>query len=563
MKKNNHQIYTVLFGGSAGDGIREAGLNFGRLLVAHGYSVMVTADYPSLIRGGHNFTRVTFSHEQVTSDYKLIDVLVAFNEETYRMHKSEIIDQGLAFFDANITTINPAKDVVALPITETMKTLGATPIMRSSVVLGALCNYFSINLSELNTIFRDIFKDKASDLNIALAKVGFDSTSIIKHRPHLLEAGKFTGRALYSGNQAVAEGAVKAGMNIYMAYPMTPASSIQEYLAKNKTKFKIKVVQPENEIAAVNMALGSAYAGARTVVGTADGGFALMQEAFSLAGMSEIPTSIIVSQRPGPSTGVPTYTTQGSLHFVRHAGHGEFIRVVYAPGDIDESCTLSAWCLNLAWKYQIPTITLLDKHLSESFQSTILPLKDIKIIKSKEWNGRGQYLRYAFARDGVSPMALPGTKNANVKVTSYEHDQQGLSVESADEIIAMANKRHAKLSHLVKEKMPNIKVYGQSRSKRAVIFWGSTKGAVLEASKYLKKEARLIQVLLIEPFPTKDFLKSLKGVEKIIIVEANMTSQLAELIREKTGLEIKNKILRYDGRPFDPLELSTQINKKF
>jgi len=562
MNKNNHQIFTVLFGGAAGDGIREAGMNFGRLLTVLGYSVVVTHDYPSLIRGGHNFTRVTFSNEIVTSDYRQIDILVAFNEETIVVHQKELETDGLCFFDQALTKIQADKAKIALPISEAMKKIGASPIMRSSVVLGALCNYFSIDLIELNKIMVEIFKDKASDLNIELARIGYETAEIIKHRPHRLPISNLKHASLLSGNQAVAEGMAAAGLKFYIAYPMTPASSIQEYLAKNKSKLQTKVIQPENEIAAINMAIGSAYAGARSAVGTSGGGFALMQEAFSLAGINETPLLVVESQRPGPATGVPTGTTQGDLHFMRHAGHGEFPRLVLAPGDVEETYLLAGLALNLAWKYQIPAVVLLDKHLSESCATVNLASDQVREESPKLWDGQGLYQRYTITKDGVSPLAYPGTANAIVKATSYEHDEMGIASEEPAEIKAMMDKRYAKAVGLMKEAIPFVKVYGDAKSETAIIFWGSTKGAVLEAFKYLKRPCRLIQVLSIEPFSVTAFETAVKGVKNFISAEVNYNGQLAQLIREKTGQKIDKQILRYDSKPFDPLELANEINKK-
>jgi len=561
MNKKN-QVYTVLFGGAAGDGVREAGVNFGRLLTRMGYSVFVTADYPSLIRGGHNFTRVTFSAETVYSDYTALDVLVAFNAETVTLHKSEVKKGGIIVFDqADEKNLTVDKNMIALPIAASAKMAGATPIMRSALVLGSLVEYFDLHLESLMQTFTDIFKDKAT-LNISLAKEGFAAFKHLKVKRVELPAVTFKGHQLYSGNQASVEGLLEAGIGVYIAYPMTPASSIQEFMAKAPHAKHVKVVQAESEVSVINMALGSAYAGAKTVVGSSGGGFALMQEGFSLAGVSEIPMVVLEVQRTGPSTGVPTYAGQADLAFMRHAGHGEFPRIILAAGDQVETYQLSALALNLAWQYQLPVVVMTDKHSAESFASVIFPKSEIKPAKTKMWSGKGNYQRYAFSPDGVSPLAFPGTPGANVKVTSYEHDEYGLSVEASAPVIAMQDKRFKKLVVLAKDKFPRIKVYGDKSAKSAVIFWGSTKGAMLEAAKYLTKPARLIQVLTIEPFPVVEFNSAIKGAKKIIAVEGNHDGQLANIIQETTGTMIKTRILRYDGRPFEPLELAKELTKK-
>ncbi len=560
MNKKN-QVYTVLFGGAAGDGVREAGVNFGRLLTRMGYSVFVTADYPSLIRGGHNFTRVTFSVEPVYSDYTALDVLVGFNAETINLHKHEVKKGGLVIYDSADKTITAEKRVIGLPIAQAAKLVDAKPIMRSALVLGSLCEYFELHLESLIQTFNDIFKDKAP-LNVSLAREGFSAFKHLKVKQIDLARTKPKGEVLLSGNQASAEGLIKAGMTVYVAYPMTPASSIQEFLAKQAKVKKLKVVQAESEVAVVNMALGSAYAGAKTAVGTSGGGFALMQEGFSLAGISEIPLVVMQVQRTGPSTGVPTYAGQADLAFMRHAGHGEFPRIVLAAGDQLETYELSILAMNLSWQYQLPVVLLTDKHSAESFATMNLSSIKVKPGKIKMWTGKGNYQRYALAADGISPMAYPGMKNANVKVTSYEHDEYGLSVEKSEEVIVMQDKRFKKLAVIAKDKFPRLKVFGNKTAKTAVVFWGSTKGAMLEAAKYISKPMRMIQIITVEPFPVQEFATAVKGANKIIVVEGNHDGQLANIIQETTGTMIKNRILQYDGRPFEPLDLAKKLTKK-
>lgn len=551
-----------MFGGQAGDGVREAGVNFGRLLTKLGYSVVVTADYQSLIRGGRNSTTITFSDSEVYSDYSVVDVLVGFNAEAITVHQSEVKSSGIIFFDQTDKSITASKNIIALPIAQTAKAVGAVPIMRSAFILGALCQYFNLPLASLEQIFTEVFKDRAK-LNIVLAKEGFNFLKHLSLKTINLPTPKFKNNSLLSGNQASAEGLMKAGLSIYVAYPMTPASAIQEYLAEIAKTKKIKVIQPESEVAVINMALGSAYTGAKTAVGSSGGGFDLMQEGFSLAGMAEIPLVVLEVQRAGPSTGVPTYTGQIDLAFVRSAGHGEFVRLILAPGDAEEAYLLSALAMNLAWQYQIPVIVLTDKQIGESFFSVNLPTTEVKPGVVKGWSGKGEYLRYALTKDGVSPLAFPGTPNAVVKVNSYEHDELGLSTEEAGLVQAMQDKRFAKLSALAQEKFPRLKISGDKQAETAVIFWGSTKGAIMEANKYLTKPLRLIQVLCLEPFPKTEFLQAIKGAKKIVVVEGNHTGQLANLIQEQTGTMITNRILRYDGRAFDTQALARELTKNF
>jgi len=553
---NKRQITTILIGGQAGDGVKEAGINLGRLLIRAGQEVFISADYQSLIKGGHIFSRVSFGQERIFNDYQAIDLLIALNQESVFLHQKELKSDSL------IISETPIKGQVDLPMTEMVKKNGAPNICRTSIALGAVCYYFDLDLKILEEIFQEIFQKKA-EINIKLARLGYQSLKDRNFQKRKIKSGKVIKKALLDGNEACARGLVKAGLDIYYAYPMTPATSILHFLAKNKERFGLKTVQPETEIAVINMALGSAYTGKRTALGTSGGGFDLMQEALSLAGITETPLVVILSQRPGPSTGVPTYTTQSELQYARFAGHGEFPRIILGPGDQEEACWLSALALNLAWKYQMSVFVLLDKHLSESLSTIDLEAKKTKIDYGKIAKTNQPYLRYQITADGISPLAFPGTKNKVIKSMSYEHDEFGITTEDPKIVKSMQEKRFRKLKSLVKEqaRQETIKIYGDKKSQNIIVSWGSSKGAILEAMKYLKKPIKFILPLWLEPLDTKKIEKHLKIAKKIIDIEANFTGQLASLIREKTGIEIKDKILKYDSRPFEPMELAKKINK--
>lgn len=563
MKKNQEKIYTILIGGQAGDGAREAGVNLARLFCKLGYYVFASMEYPSLIRGGHNFCRVSFSKEKIYSDYRELDAIIALNQETADLHKNELKKSGVIFFDNNINSIiGKSGQLISLPITSYAKELSAPSLARTAVALGAFCRYYDLSLLKLNEVFTDIFGSKAQ-INIDLAKKGFDYLQDKNFgQTKFSKPDKKIKGQIIDGNAATGEGMVAAGMKNYIAYPMTPATSVLHHLAKQAPKYGLKVTQAESEVAVINMVLGSAYSGVRTATGTSGGGFALMTEALSMAGIAEIPTVVVESQRPGPSTGVPTRTAQGDLQFVRQI-LGEFPRIVLAPGDQQESYEIGGKAMNLAWQYQLPVMIALDKHLSESLSNADFSKIKIKPEKIKISKGGKNYQRYAFSTDGVSTLCFPGTKDTIVKVNSYEHSEDGLITESAEMTQKMFDKRFAKLKNLEKEinSFKGVKIYGDKKSKNIVVFWGSTKGAVLEAIKYVKKPVKAVQVLAIEPLPVKSLLEAFKGAKKIIDIELNHTGQLAQVIAEKTGLKIKNKILKYDTFAFEPIELAKKIDK--
>ena len=580
-KNQSPRVFTVAIGGAAGDGVREAGTNLGQFLTKLGFEVFVSFDYPSLIRGGHNFSRISFSKEKIYNDYSKIDVLIALNDETMHLHKNELNDGAVVFsdkFDGEDLKMF-GQNAVLLPIAKTAQDLNAPAITRTSVALGAICYLLDLPFGEMNQILRRVFKEKGYEINVILAEkgykylenLGFRHSRRMEHGSDHLEMSESRhfgredgGKELVDGNTAFAKGLLAAGLDFYIGYPMTPSTSILHYLAKQQKEKSVKVIHPENEIAVINMALGAAYAGKRVAIGTAGGGFALMQEAFALAGMSETPIAIAVSQRQAPATGSPTHTAQGDLKFVINSGHGEFPRIVIAPGDPEEAFKAGADALNLTWKYQIPAIVLLDRHLSENSSTNILGASKIPVEKGKITEKiNGEYKRYQITEDGVSEVAFPGTLNAVIKATSYEHNESGISTEDPKIVKAMGDKRFSKLKQLEKEfsKYDTVKTYGDPKSKNIVVFWGSTKGAVLEAGKYLKKQPKFLQILWMSPFDAEKVAENLKNTKKIIIIENNRAGQLASIIREKIGINIENKILKYDSLPFDIVELAKQLNE--
>lgn len=351
---------------------------------------------------------------------------------------------------------------------------------------------------------------------------------------------------------------------------MTPASPLLHYLAARQRDKDIVVVQSESELAAINMVDGACFAGVRAMTGTSGGGFCLMTEGFGLAGMSESHAVLMLAQRPGPSTGLPTYTAQGDLRFAIHASQGEFPRLVIAPGDVDECFYNTIEAFNLAEIYQIPVILITDKQLGESHKSTRIfdtskvPVNRGKLFLGDDYKDEGEYKRYKFTEDGVSPRVLPSTKGAIVKYSSYEHDEFGVTTEDPELTTLMNDKRFRKLKFLNKEleSMETVKVHGDRYADLTVIGWGSTKGAILEAMKLLKKEQfkiNYLQIIYLSPFPKKKVENVLESAKKTIAVENNKTGQLVSLIKENNFIDVDHKILKYDGRPFSPEMLAESI----
>ncbi len=496
--------FSILFGGKAGQGPNILTHILGEALVKQGYYVFYSRDYQSLIRGGHNFNVLTFSDKPVFSNDSGIDVIVALDENTEDIHKKNLKREGIVLNGKH----------------ENMYFAG--------LLFKSLGLDFRILEDELKIL------KKRFDENIKEAKKGYEDGKQNINLP------KASGKKSYfiNGSQGIAEGAVKAGLDLYYAYPMTPATPVLGELAQKQEKDNILVLEMENEISVINAAIGSAMTGAKAMVGTSGGGFDLMTEALSLTGMAEVPLVVYLAQRPGPATGVPTYNAQGDLNIARHSGHGEFPRVVLAPGDPKEAQEIISQAFYFSQKFKIPAIAISDKHLGESFYT----LADKPIItKSKKST---KFRRY----------------------NSYEKNPQtGSATEDAEIIKANVEKRIKKVLEIGKEaeKFTQYNVYGKKNSGNVIVSWGSTKGAILDAINEGNLDCKFLQVLYIEPFP-KQIKKELEKAGKIILVENNSTAQLSGLIAEKTGIFIddRNKILRYDGRPFLADELRKEINKK-
>lgn len=532
---------SILIGGKAGDGIRQAGHIIARILNRIGYRIFFYDDYPSLIRGGHNFSIIRASEKRIVAHKETVDVIIALNQDAVENHKHRLNAGGIILYDSKKSDVQG----IGIDFMDIVKKLDGKPIMRNTAAIGALAGVLNLEWSVLEKVIMDAVGHEI-DLNLKIARQAYDRIETpLKPVPKLDQKSL----PLVSGNEAIALGAVKAGLNMYIAYPMTPASAILHYLAAHENELGVVTVHPESEIGVALMALGAAYAGARTMVGTSGGGFALMTEALSLAGQGELPMVIVEAQRPGPSTGVPTYTMQGDLAFVVHAGHGDILRVVLAPGDAEEAFYTAGLAMNLAWKFQIPAFVLSDKHLSESIFSFEADLDKVKPEKPLLWNNQGEYKRYLDTQNGISPLTFPGNPSAIVKATSYEHDESGITTEEPEAISRMQRKRLRKRKALEDEleKYKIVKVYGNPDSKTVLLCWGSTKGACIEVAEALN--LKVVQPLILEPLPVEALKKALSGADKIIDVEVNATGQLAKLIAGH-GFCIDDMILRFDARPF-------------
>lgn len=500
--------FNVLISGKAGQGSNILTHTLGKALVKRGFYVFYSRDYQSLIRGGNNFNILTFSNEPVNSNDSGIDILVALDENSKEIHKNKLKNGGIVLG-------------------------GEGPNM---FFAGRLFKILGLDFELLEKELQEI--KKRVEENIEEAKKGFEKEKQIFEMDYpkadvILEGED---RFFRNGSKGISEGAIKSGLDVYYAYPMTPATSVMGELAGKQIENNHIVIELENEIAVANAGIGSSITGAKTMVGSSGGGFDLMTEALSMTGMAEVPLVFYLAQRHGPGTGAATYNAQSDLNMARNAGHGEFPRLVVAAGDPKECEELVSQAFYFSQKYKIPAIVMSDKHLAESYYTT-------------EWK---------------SKITLSKKSTEFQRYNSYPKDIEGSSTENPKLIERQAELKRLK-KYKIQEEAENFepfKIHGKTNSENVIVSWGSTKGAIIDAIEFGGIDAKFVQFLYLEPF-SKEVWNELLG-KNLILVENNETGQLGELIKEKLGFNIpnKNKILRYDARPFLRDELEREIKKR-
>jgi len=573
----NKQEIVIKIGGAAGFGIKVSGLILGKTLFNNGLYVFGYSEYPSLIRGGHNIYQLNVAQHSVISATKKIDILVALNQETVDLHKDELNKDGIIIYDNLELAAKDFKDInlVQVPLTKLAEQAGGV-ITKNIVALGVVMAVLGLDLKLFNREIENEFKDKGEKI-VAMdkqaAKLGYEAALkySLKVQSWQLVNREDDNNFILTANEAVAHGMIQAGCGFYSAYPMTPATSIMHVLASKQRNFGLVVHQTEDEISAIGVAIGAATTGVRSATGSSGGGFSLMVENVGFTGIAEIPLVIIESQRTAPASGMPTWTEQGDLKFVLSASHGEFPRIVLAPGDAEEAFYMIQESFNLAEKFQVPVIFLLDKLLSESdFILENLDINKIKInrgdlLTENELTRKENYQRYEINKSGVSKRALVGQVSGVHIINSDEHDESGYSTEQAEMRQAMMDKRFDKVK-LIQSELPEPKLYGDKNAEITLVGWGSVKGAVIDAMNELKikndeLKINFLHITHLWPFPSKRVKAILEGAKNLLLVENNKTGQLADLIRQETGIEIKNRFLKYDGRPFFREEVIKEIKK--
>jgi len=548
-----HEL-NIVIGGEAGQGLVTVGRLLSLLLVKCGYEIVVTQSYQSRIRGGHNTFAVRVSTEPIESPTERVDILVALNMETIDIHSVDITEGGLIIADSALGSGNDS--FFGVPFGEL-----APEMYMNTVALGVVSSVLGLDGRVAEALISEgIGKKHPESLepNLDALRKGYEWS-----REHAPEGYRLAGssgsgeRLMLNGNEAIALGAASAGLRFCAFYPMTPATSIPLTLLRFDDRLGIVVEQAEDEIAAINMALGASYAGAPGMVATSGGGFALMVEGVSLAAMIETPIVLVIAQRPGPATGLPTRTEQADLKFVVSAGHGEFPRVVFAPSTIMECFELTRKAFFTAEKYQVPAFVLTDQYLADSYRAVErIDTEGLEeaVIGAADREVKTPYRRFALTDDGISPRLLPGAGKHLVVVDSDEHTEDGHLTEDLSVRKSMVEKRMKKEDGIAGEVIPPT-LYGEAGADILLVSWGSSGGIVREVAGRLTGEGRSATVLhfsQVWPLVPDTFIDILKGSASVVSVEGNATGQLADLIRMTSGFDISSKILRYDGLPLTP-----------
>ena len=553
-------LYNILLGGAAGQGIETTAAILQKLFKDFGYHVFAIRDFMSRVRGGHNFTLLRISENPIASHSRRLDGIIAFNEETVELHMDELKPEGFILCDSRYKVTDPRK--IAISMTDISKELGNSRTA-GMIAVGAVLRLFGEKLEGTDSVLKQFVKEVYLEVNRQALERGY---GLVESRfPSL--GRKDADAIILSGNQALSLGAIAAGLRFYSAYPMSPSTTIMEFLASKSDEAGIVVEQAEDEIAAINMAIGASFAGAVSMTGTSGGGFSLKVEALGLSGMAEIPLVAVNVQRPGPATGLPTRTEQSDLKFVISASQGEFPRMVIALRNHTDAFYQTARAFAIADKYQIPVIILSDQYLGDSYASVEpYDLSRVTVVKPLETGDQpqGEYLRYKYGESGISPRLIPGKTRNFVTADSDEHDEFGSITEDAEVRNNMMDKRMRKLERL-QEDLLEPEFLGSEDCDVLLLGWGSTYGPISEALQILNAKGKEKYGALvfgdIYPLPAKLLKEKAAKVGKLINVEQNATGQLASLIREQTGIHCNESILKYDGRQISGEEIADQIRE--
>lgn len=596
---------SIKVAGQSGQGINVVGEILAKAFKRAGFYTFAYREYPSLIKGGHATYQVDISDQKILAANKMVNILVVFNRQATKWYLEDLKENSVIIHTIDNPRINSDElkiitekniKLIYIPALQISIESGGNDVTSNIVAVGALWSFFNQQFEIIYEIVRKTFEDKPKFLEIDLkcveAGYKYNNFGIPPYTKRLIKAGEvsseekskvhLTGKNLdeefknfspneelknnylMTGNEAMALGAINAGVRIYYAYPMTPTSAILDYFADHSTDTGMIVKQVEDEITAAAMAIGSMHMGTRALTGTSGGGFDLMAEHVSLAGSIEVPFVCILGQRPGPATGMPTWTTQGDLFAAIYSGHGEFSRCVIGTNNAEDSFYTIQEALNISEKYQIPVIVLTDKYIAESiFQVSDLNTEKIKIDRGELANDP-EGKRYKFTESGVSSRWFPGDEGADFNANSDEHDEFGNVTEESEPSKMMIEKRILK-EETLKSNIPDPIIYSNNPAAPTkeinLLGWGSSFTVASDLMSILQEEnikVNYMDIKYLWPLKVEKITEYINQ-DNVILIEGNYNSQLKKLIKMETGIDIKNTIRRWDGRPFFADELAEQL----
>jgi len=568
-------------GGEAGDGIDSTGKIFAQALSRAGRHVFTSKDFASRIRGGYTAYKVRTSVEQVESVVDRLDILIALTERTVDENLNELHEGSIIIYDGERTMMQDfeaPEGMIGLdvPLKRLAEEAGGA-IMRNIVALGAACEVADFPIENLDESLEKRFSDKGEAIvenNKEAARLGQEYVEDeYDHSATYVTETTDNDYVLLNGDEAIGMGAIAAGCRFYAGYPITPATDVMEYLTGRIDQFGGKVVQAEDELSAINMALGAARAGARSMTATSGPGIDLMTETFGLVATSETPLVIADVMRSGPSTGMPTKQEQGDLNMLLYGGHGEIQRIVLAPTTVAECFHKTVEAFNLAEKYQTPVYLTSDLALAvteQTFEPEEFDMEAVEVERGRvvddesidEWQTEtGQFQPHAITDDGVSPRAFPGTEGGAHMSTGLEHDELGRRTEEEEMRVQQVDKRNRKMETATEREEWDYREFGDPDADTLVISWGSNEGAMREAIGFLEDDGvnvRFISVPYI--FPRPDLSEEIEAADDVIVVECNATGQFADLL-EHDALTRVQRLNKYNGVRFKADELARKIER--
>jgi 2-oxoglutarate/2-oxoacid ferredoxin oxidoreductase subunit alpha len=572
--------FAVGIGGAAGQGVATPGDIFCKIFSRRGLHLNAYNAYQSIIRGGHTFLTVRTGPDPVTNMGDRVDLLIALNQDTIERHLSILGDGAAVLYNSD--SIKPGAaaagvQLCGMPVSK-LADITKNKVAQNTLAMGAALSMMGVGFPALESVIAEQFRKKekaVTDENVSVARAGYDyATENFKPFAWALPMTE-NKYAVLSGNAAMAMGGAAAGVKFYCAYPMSPSTGVLHWMADHARKAGIVVRQVEDEIGVINMAIGAAHAGVRSMCATSGGGFALMSEGLGLSAQAEIPVVVIDCQRAGPSTGVPTKTEQGDLWQMLGAAFGDYPRIIAAPLDIGDCFTMIPEIFNLADRFQCPAIVLADLLLSEGRLSVEPKVLDFaphvdrgELITSNGAETHEEYKRYLITESGVSPRVIPGVPGYTHTVSSDEHDENGVLISdeytNAAKRRAMMEKRMRKMVGL-EASVPAPELMGPKNADVTLIGWGSTYGVIEEACEMLKEQgisANQLQIRYLVPLHGDAIVEILKGSKHTIIVENNFSGQFARYLRSETSFVPNGNIRKYDGEPFMPHHIVEAVKEQ-